>query len=128
MNSVAFPLTQLSDLLSMLRAKKFRRKAGLNDVLAIAAFAVDQLPDDPAEPIGPSPTATAMHLPGGHAGRDAFAAVVPDLERLESLYAQSATKAPGQDAMRGLFSGFDFKGLLAKLLPLILSLLSGAGA
>lgn len=119
-----FPLTQLQDLIAMVRTKKFLRKRGLKDILAIADFAVDQLADDEA-PVDPGTLPVAARAATDH--HAALADVLPDLEALEAQHANHAAKH-GKATAHGLFSGFDFKGLLGKLLPLILSLLGGMGA
>ncbi len=107
-----FPLVELQDLLTMLRTKTIARKRGLKDVLAIASFAVEQMPDDaaPADPSAPV-AARATILPDD---------LLPDLEMLEAMH----TKHAASGAAHGLFSGVDWKSLLAKLLPLIISLAS----
>ncbi len=107
-----FPIVELSDLLTMLRTKTFARKRGLKDVLAIASFAVDQMPDDAAtaDPSAPIAAHAAFHPDY----------LLPELELLEAMHAKHAASG----AAHGLFSGVDWKSLLAKLLPLIISLAS----
>ena len=120
--TLPFPHAEVSDLVGMIIARKFVRKRGLKNLGVIYLFAVDQLPDDTTE-VDPTTLPIPARAPAPLTAMDveeALNQLLPDLEALKAI--GEAPPVP-EGAAAGIFGGFDWKSLLAKLLPLIITLL-----
>lgn len=128
--AIPFPQVEVSDLIGMARNRRFLLKRGLQDITAIQAFCIDQLPAD-VEAVSPPTTPPVLPARANEivSCEDILANVLPDLEALQAIGKKAHASPAG--AAAGLFSGFDFKSLLEKLtkfLPLILTLFAAPSA